>query len=321
MIIQPDFLTHWKVQALSGLIGRAEALTALLALWGHCQNSKTWVFELTLPMLAGICQYQGNAADLHQAMLDCRLVDRLENGCYEVHGWAEKNAMLLKSWDNGNKGGRPSNNPRVNLDPKLENPEVNLDPQSRNPRATHGSPDREIDRRIDRVEGEERENGPDGRFRPTKISWSHQTGWTGFTPELRATLAKSFPGKDLDLACNETDAWLRLKPGNATKKNWFSFLTNWLRRSSLSAAQASDEDANVNYGKKNEGGPPAMAHYSQPDGPWVGAFQATYGRFPDGGWAALPPAIQREVRDTLRAADALLLASFQAAEKNEGGRA
>ena len=64
-----------------------------------------------------------------------------------------------------------------------------------------------------------------------------------------------------------------------------------------------------------------MAHYSQPDGPWVGAFQATYGRFPDGGWAALPPAIQREVRDTLRAADALLLASFQAAEKNEGGRA
>jgi hypothetical protein len=34
MIIQPDFLTHWKVQALSGAIGRLEAVTTLLTIWG-----------------------------------------------------------------------------------------------------------------------------------------------------------------------------------------------------------------------------------------------------------------------------------------------
>jgi hypothetical protein len=104
MIIQPDFLMHWKVQALSGIIGRAEAFTALLALWGHCQNSKTYVFEFTLPMLAEICQYQGNAATLHQAMLDCWLLDALEDGKYEVHGWAEKNASYVSCWANGAKG-------------------------------------------------------------------------------------------------------------------------------------------------------------------------------------------------------------------------
>jgi hypothetical protein len=171
MIIQPDFLTHWKVQALSGILGRAEALTALLSLWGHCQNSKTYVFEFTRPMLAGICQYQGNAATLHEAMLECRLLDPLGDGKYEVHGWAEKNATLLTSWDNGGKGGRPaknpwvnpdpqsgnprvnpdlqSGNPRVNPDLQSGNPQVNPDPQSGNPRATHGVTDREIERKRD----------------------------------------------------------------------------------------------------------------------------------------------------------------------------
>ena len=95
---------------------------------------------------------------------------------------------------------------------------------------------------------------PDSEFRTSKIAWSLQTGWTGFTPELRETLAKAFPGLDLDLACNESDAWLRLKPGNATKKNWFSFLTNWLRRSSPSPSSHVDESTSLNDGKKMNGG-------------------------------------------------------------------
>jgi hypothetical protein len=190
MIIQPDFLTHWKVQSLSGIIGRAEALTALLSLWGHCQNSKTYVFKFTRPMLAGICQYQGNAATLHQAMLDCQLLDDLTAGQFEVHGWAEKNATLLNSWDNGTKGGRPAKNPRVIPDPKSGNPQVipdplyenpkdNPDPQIQNPWATHGVTDRGIDRGIDRLEGSEEEHVPDGSLRPIGIFWSAEQGWTG----------------------------------------------------------------------------------------------------------------------------------------------
>ncbi len=69
-------------------------------------------------MLAGICQYQGNATTLQRALLDCQLLDELPAGEFEVHGWAEKNAMLVNSWDNGGKGGRPTKNPRVTLDPQ-----------------------------------------------------------------------------------------------------------------------------------------------------------------------------------------------------------
>ena len=328
MIIQPDFLTHWKVQALSGIIGRAEALTALLALWGHCQNSKTYVFEFTLPMLAGICQYQGDAAQLHRAMLDCRLLDPLENGRYEVHGWAEKNASYQAAWSNGAKGGKP------------KNPQATERLPSGNPAVTHGLPTGEPNTTIQEPTGPPKEGiegrkeamkegmkesagPPDSALPPTRISWSHHTGWSGFTPELRETLAKAFPGLDLDLACNESDAWLRLKPANANKKNWFTFLTNWLRRSSPSLSNQTDDFTSGNDGKKNEGGaaPPALSHHRQPDGPWRGAFEATYGRLPDGGWATLPPAIQREIRTVLAEADALLLASFEAAEKNERGEA
>jgi hypothetical protein len=69
-------------------------------------------------MLAGLCQYRGNATTLQRALLDCQLLDELPAGEFEVHGWAEKNAMLLNSWDNGGKGGRPTKNPRVILDPQ-----------------------------------------------------------------------------------------------------------------------------------------------------------------------------------------------------------
>ena len=233
MIIQPDFLTHWKVQALSGILGRAEALTALLSLWGHCQNSKTYVFEFTRPMLAGICQYQGNAATLHEAMLECRLLDPLGDGKYEVHGWAEKNATLLTSWDNGGKGGRPAKNPWVNPDPQSGNPRVNPDPQSGNPRATHGVTDREIERKRERLEKKREGMGPVGPP-ASLIFWNLASGWTGFTPELRRTLQNAVPRVDLDLACVEADLWLRKNPANADKKNWLKFLTNWLTTSSPS---------------------------------------------------------------------------------------
>jgi hypothetical protein len=323
MIIQPDFLTHWKVQALSGIIGRAEALTALLSLWGHCQNSRTCIFQFSLPMLAGICQYQGDASQLRQAMLDCRLIDLHENGQYEVHGWAEKNASLIANWTNGTK----SKNPRPTHGKAMASPPETHGQSTDNPAETHGPPMGPPIEGRDRLEGEEGLDGeegkdpaPDGGFSPVKISWSIQTGWSGFTPAIRQSLEKAFPGLDLDLVCNESDAWLRQKPGNAKKKNWFSFLTNWIRRSDPCRVTGPVSGTGEKSLEKNEGGPPSsLATDRTPSGPWRGAFQATYGRFPDAEWPSLPPAIQREIREILKNADPLLLASLQAAEKN--GRA
>jgi hypothetical protein len=320
MIIQSDFLTHWKVHALSGIIGRAEALTALLALWGHCQNSRTYVFEFTLPMLAGICQYQGNAATLHQAMLDCRLLDPLEDGKYEVHGWAEKNASYVSCWANGAKGGTKKN-PSATPNASQGIPSATPNNPMGNPSATHrvpiGPPCEEKEEKEENRKEKKEGTVPAGPA-ASMIFWDLASGWTGFTPVLRENLTKAFPGIDVDLACMETDRWLRDNPGKAGKKNWLSFLTNWLRRSSPSGDSA-DDSTSQNHAQKNEDAtrPPLHLVRPAPAGPWRAAFTATYSRPADIDWAALPPAIQREIKDILAAADPLQLAAWMALEKNE----
>ncbi len=99
MIVQPDILSHWKVRALCGAIGVGPALTALLGLWSHCQNSRAWIFALTPRMLAGICHYTEDPDHLLRVFLECKLLDELPDGRFEVHDWAEKNATLLRNWN------------------------------------------------------------------------------------------------------------------------------------------------------------------------------------------------------------------------------
>jgi hypothetical protein len=58
------------------------------------------------------------------------LLDPLETGEFEVHGWAEKNAAFTKNWENGGKGGRPSKAANKNPNPVSGNP----NPVSGNPK-------------------------------------------------------------------------------------------------------------------------------------------------------------------------------------------
>jgi hypothetical protein len=122
MIVQPHFLDHWKTNALSAAIGRLEAITALLALWGHCQNQRTWQFPNNEMMIAGICRFSGNPRVLVDALLALNLLEKVDENTLEVHGWAELNAQLLHNWDAGKKGGRPRKQPK---DKPTENPRVN----------------------------------------------------------------------------------------------------------------------------------------------------------------------------------------------------
>jgi hypothetical protein len=130
MIVQPNFLDHWKTNALAAKIGRQEALTALLALWSHCQNQRTWQFPHNELMLAGICRYTGNPRVLVDTLLELNLLEKTPENDLEVHQWAETNAKLLHNWDAGKKGGRPAKQPK---DKPTENPRVN-------PTKTQGEP-------------------------------------------------------------------------------------------------------------------------------------------------------------------------------------
>lgn len=130
MIVQPNFLDHWKTNALAAKIGRLEALTALLSLWSHCQNQRTWQFPHNELMLAGICRYTGNPRVLIDTLLELNLLEKTSENDIEVHQWAETNAKLLHNWKVGKKGGRPTKQPK---DEPLENPRVN-------PTQTQGEP-------------------------------------------------------------------------------------------------------------------------------------------------------------------------------------
>lgn len=115
MIVQPDFLDHWKTQMLVNLTEDASSPLLLLRLWGHCQQRRSSRFiDLTPAALRAICRSTIPATELHQLMLECGFI-RIKGRTTIVHDWDSVNASLIRNWDNGKKGGRPTQRkPRVN---------------------------------------------------------------------------------------------------------------------------------------------------------------------------------------------------------------
>lgn len=115
MIIQPDFLDHWKTQLLVDLLETELAPLYLIRLWAHCQNRKRARFEgMSSRALKAICRYPGDADGFLEALEQAEWV-KLENSNLEVCGFEDLNSTLFASWENGRKGGRkPRKNPRDN---------------------------------------------------------------------------------------------------------------------------------------------------------------------------------------------------------------
>jgi hypothetical protein len=102
MIIEADFLNHWKTKALGNAIGDLEAIRALLSLWAHCQKRRAWEFRLTAVMLAGICDYHGDKTKIDafwDTMRELQFIDTTpESGWFRVHEWGETNISLVAKW-------------------------------------------------------------------------------------------------------------------------------------------------------------------------------------------------------------------------------
>lgn len=310
MIVSPDFLNHWKLTALAHAIGTLEAITSLLHLWAYCQTRKTWVDAFPAPMLAGICKFSGDPQLLRKALIECRWLDELEDGRLEVHDWAETNNSLVIAWNNGRKrtAGKPTGNPQ----------DTQSDPTGNPPDTCWGSDKIGLDKIR---EEKSREDGKPGLPAAAGVSWTPESGWTGITPDLRAQLEKSFPGRDLDTECNKADLWLRENPGKAAKfRKFYSFLTNWLGKASPSLPL----DGPAGPGEKKEGGPPDHPTFTAalspaPAGPWRACYQDLYSlpEVPATAWSSLAPAIQREIRQALSQAQPLETAAWEAVEKKD----
>lgn len=109
VIVEPDFLTHWKTRTLVRLLDNEAAPLCVIALWAHCQLRKTdRLRKVDSFQLASICGYPFADADKFiEAMTTCGFIE-IEDGEIVAHDFAQTNAKLFSNWENGRLGGRPS---------------------------------------------------------------------------------------------------------------------------------------------------------------------------------------------------------------------
>jgi len=132
MIVDPDFLDHWRTGMVRDALADEMAPVYILRLWAHCQERKSDTFVMPTKGLKAQCKFPGDADAFEAALIDAGFLER-DGATLRVLGWAEKNASLLAAWENGSKGGRPRKEPK-------ENPRVTQEEPTGNPAVTHGEP-------------------------------------------------------------------------------------------------------------------------------------------------------------------------------------
>ncbi len=148
MIVDPDFVDHWKTRLLVNSLTDESAPIYVLRLWAHCQNRKQSQFTLTPEALKALCRFSGPADKLESSLVASGFIRRDETEI-EVVGWEEYNAGLIANWENGKKGGRPKKPPETK--PK-QNPSKTHGLPMANPSLTHGEPIRVDKSREDKNE-------------------------------------------------------------------------------------------------------------------------------------------------------------------------
>lgn len=102
MIVEPDFLDHWKTRLLCDLTASETAPLCVLRLWAHCQHRRQWAWPtdgMTPDILKAVCRFQGDGQIFWDAMTKTFL--DLENGAVSVHDWEKVNASLIGRWKGG----------------------------------------------------------------------------------------------------------------------------------------------------------------------------------------------------------------------------
>lgn len=108
MIVETDFLDHWKTVLLINSLETDLAPLYVLRIWSHCQLRKQSRFEnLSSEALKALCRFPGQANKLESSLAASGFVRRDESGALIVVNWDEYNAGLLANWENGKRGGRP----------------------------------------------------------------------------------------------------------------------------------------------------------------------------------------------------------------------
>ena len=127
MIVEPDFLDHWKTRTLVALLGDDElAPLYIMRIWAHCQNRRQSRFDsFPAAALKGVCRFAGDADLLERSLSDVGFIGRNEDGSLSVVGWDEHNSTLVANWVNGKRGGRPRSDQKPAEKKPIDNPNAN----------------------------------------------------------------------------------------------------------------------------------------------------------------------------------------------------
>lgn len=146
MIIDPDFLDHWRTGMVVDALGDPMAPMYIMRLWSHCQERKSDTFAMPTRGLKAQCKFPGDAIAFEDALIDAGFLSR-DGDIVTVCGWADKNASLIAAWENGGKGGRPRKNPDQTQGKPMGNPAETQREPNANPSLTQAKPIREEKRR------------------------------------------------------------------------------------------------------------------------------------------------------------------------------
>jgi len=114
VIVDPDFLDHWRTRMLVDALGGDEAAPMyVLRIWGHCQQRRGDSFVMPAAGLKALCRAFCDAQALETALIDAGFIQR-DGASLSVPKWSEKNASLIAAWANGKTGGRPKKEPAEN---------------------------------------------------------------------------------------------------------------------------------------------------------------------------------------------------------------
>lgn len=159
MIVQPDFLEHWKTRQLIELTGDESAPLAVIRLWAHCQHNRRCSFpDMTPVQLASICHWNNRKPACHVALVRCGFIEKLTPKGFAAHQWDQHNAQLIQKWHAGEKGGRPPKSKNANESGQNEKPTDNRPLTGTKPDKTR--PDQTRSEKIDKTSPDKTDQTP-----------------------------------------------------------------------------------------------------------------------------------------------------------------
>ena len=222
MIVDPDFVDHWKTRMLVDLLDFDEAAPVyVVRLWSHCQLRRAWEFDgMTAIALRSICRYKGDADKFEAALVASGFVVR-SGSVLIAKGWDEYNSTLIASWTNGKKGGRPKST-AVNPTETQEKP-TGL--------PTGNQAGKRLDRiRSDEIRSEENTSSPSATqsadvFLTFPVAGAPGT-WNLTVPQVDEW-SELYPSIDIRAECRKALAWVKAN-NKKTAKGMPKFLVFWL---------------------------------------------------------------------------------------------